>query len=278
MALVIGVDEAGYGPNLGPLVIGLSAWEAEGTKGEGLGAREAQAGVELYARLAEVVCKSPDGERVAIADSKALYKPGGGLANLERGVLATLHAIKGAAPHYWNDLLDATGADPERRRNELPWYESGFDVELPLDCAGEEVDVATRPLKQGSPRGVRPVALAARLVFPAEFNELCAEYGSKGLALSHVTLSLLRQVLDQLPSPQSPSPTFVTCDKHGGRNRYAQLLVEYFPEYPIATVCEGRQESRYRFGPDAQFDVCFRTKGEEQLETALASLTAKYLR
>ena len=29
MTLVIGIDEAGYGPNLGPLVIGGSSWQID---------------------------------------------------------------------------------------------------------------------------------------------------------------------------------------------------------------------------------------------------------
>ena len=29
MTLVIGIDEAGYGPNLGPLVIGSSSWQID---------------------------------------------------------------------------------------------------------------------------------------------------------------------------------------------------------------------------------------------------------
>ena len=30
MGLVIGMDEAGYGPNLGPLVISVTAWDVPG--------------------------------------------------------------------------------------------------------------------------------------------------------------------------------------------------------------------------------------------------------
>jgi hypothetical protein len=33
MALLIGMDEAGYGPNLGPLVISATAWEVPGDGG-----------------------------------------------------------------------------------------------------------------------------------------------------------------------------------------------------------------------------------------------------
>ncbi len=268
MAIVMGVDEAGYGPNLGPLVIGLSAWNVDEAK-------DLRTDVDLYDRLAEVVARRPEGERIAIADSKTLYKPGGGLANLERGLLATLAAIRGDAPGSWNALVDRLGADPLGRRLALPWYAGGWDLEVPVEGSGEAIARGAGLLKQ-SPPGVRPIAMRARLVFPAEFNELCEKHGSKGLALSHVTLELLRDCFDTLP--QLPASTLVTCDKHGGRNRYARLLAEHFPEHPITTVVEGRAESRYRLGPDRSVEVCFRTKGEERLETALASMGAKYLR
>ena len=32
--LVVGTDEAGYGPNLGPLVVGATAWEAAAAPGD----------------------------------------------------------------------------------------------------------------------------------------------------------------------------------------------------------------------------------------------------
>ena len=72
MAILIGTDEAGYGPNLGPLVIGATAWEVPGDFNE----------CDLYHSLASVVSPQPDRERIAIADSKQLFKQGGSLANL----------------------------------------------------------------------------------------------------------------------------------------------------------------------------------------------------
>ena len=48
MTLLIGIDEAGYGPNLGPLCVGASAWRVEG------GGRKAEEG-DLYQLLAEII-------------------------------------------------------------------------------------------------------------------------------------------------------------------------------------------------------------------------------
>ena len=67
--------------------------------------------------------------------------------------------------------------------------------------------------------------------------------------------------------------------KHGGRNRYAGLLAEHFPEWLIEVHGEGRQRSVYRFGPrQRRVEICFQTKAESHLPTALASMASKYLR
>ena len=84
MAFLIGADEAGYGPNLGPLVISASVWQVpDGVEKDG-----------LYGPLAAAVSRVPQPAggkavpRVAIADSKLLYHSGHGLALLERGLWA----------------------------------------------------------------------------------------------------------------------------------------------------------------------------------------------
>lgn len=288
MALIIGIDEAGYGPNLGPLAIGLTAWQVESTRSESpsLASSPFESPSPLYELLDQVVSRQPTNDRIAIADSKTLYKPGGGLQTLELGVLASLNAT-GVAPKSWSELLDALAADEQNVRRELPWHEE-YDPPAPVECSRDEIDShATRLLELASPAGVRPLGMRARLVFPREFNELTERYDSKGAALSHLSMRLLAATLDTqtlsahttAPSPQPPAPIFVTCDKHGGRSKYAPLLVEHFPDCLVTTMVESRPVSKYRLDyRGTPLEIQFRTKGEEHLETALASMIAKYLR
>ena len=259
-------------------------------------------GVDLYERLASVVARSPDDGRIAIADSKAaLYRPGTGLRHLERGVHATLAAM-GESAGRWSALVETCGADPVGHCRRLSWHE-GFDCPLPVDAAADEVArLGERLARECADAGVRPRVVRARLVFPAEFNELVEHYGTKGAALSHLAVGLLRDVLELVggdaasspdldPRAEASSPgalrcasrlseaAFVVCDKHGGRNRYAALLQHFFSDAWIETLTEGRTESRYRWGPEgAGVEVTFRVGGEAFLPTALASMTAKYLR
>ncbi len=265
MTLLIGIDEAGYGPNLGPLCIGASAWRVENREGRAEGS-------DLYERLAKIVCSVPDGERIAVADSKVLYKPAShskhsGLAQLERGVLTALFSLRKEASS-WRGLITPP---------ELPWY-ADYYGELPIDVQAEEVAaLADRFVVACETASVRLVDLRVRMVCPQEFNELTKHFGTKGAALSHVSLGLVKEVLTRHSRPATRNS--ITCDKHGGRNRYAALLQHHFADEPIEIIQESRPVSRYRWGPrDARTEICFRTKGEAELPVALASMAAKYHR
>ncbi len=309
---MIGIDEAGYGPNLGPLAVAATVWRVA-EEGSGVGGQDVSrgrsdrasgvgvlapptAGVDLYERLSSVVCAAPEDDRLAIADSKLLYKPGRGLRLLERGVLTALVAVDGDVTARWT-----VGGDVTARWGELfaawdtaalPWYD-GFDCALPIDADEQEIsDLAQRFTTACVFAGVQLVDVQTRLVFPRELNDLTEHYGTKGAALSHVSIGLLRSTLDTLPAAGravgttaanaralTPDPYFVTFDKHGGRNRYAALLKHHFPDDWIETLHESRPVSRYAWGPpEGQVTVTFRTKGEEELPTALASMAAKYHR
>ncbi len=270
MPYVIGTDEAGYGPNLGPLVISATVWEVpDGAGGE-----------DLYRLLGPCVAPAPAKATgagpapLALGDSKRLYKPGGGLGHLERGLLAAL-GLLGRSPHTWQQAWNVLGADSRAARQSIPWY-AGYDAPIPLAADSRESEPLARSFAAGlTAAGVRLVDVRSRAIFPEEFNGLVERRGSKGALLSHATLALVAGLAESL----GEKPIAVTCDKHGGRNRYASLLAEYFPEWLIEIHGEGRARSVYRFGPaERRVECCFVTKAESHLPNALASMASKYLR
>jgi ribonuclease HII len=288
MTYLVGTDEAGYGPNLGPLVISATLWEVpEGVRSQ-----------DLYGRLSEVIASSPPlkgtqlfsrkelrplGSRqsgqegagkVVLADSKALYQSGHGLAALERGLLAAL-AVLGRRPTRWQEAWDALAPESGPARRAAAWYR-GFDRPLPLDADPADVEPLADALRRGlAACGVRLIAIHSRAILEEEFNRLVHEEGSKATVLSRATLGLVARLIE----PLDQGPIAVLCDKHGGRNRYADLLGQCFPEWFVGVHGENRQRSVYRFGPaERRIEFSFVSKGESHLSAALASMASKYLR
>jgi hypothetical protein len=270
MGYVLGTDEAGYGPNLGPLVISATVWETP----DGVG------GEQLFDRLGRVIASTLSGVAVdggpcvAMADSKILYASGKGLRHLERGLWAALGLLD-CRPRTWRDLWQALAPEALEPMPRMPWY-VGYDEPAPLDCGADEIEPLVDALRDGlADAGVRLVAMRSRAIFEEEFNDLVESHRSKGSALSQQTLGLAARMIESLPDGHIS----LVCDKHGGRNRYGQLLAEHFPEWLVEVRGEGRARSVYRFGPaERRIEVCFRTQAESCLPAALASMASKYLR
>ena len=265
MPFLIGTDEAGYGPNLGPLVVGASVWQVpEKTRPE-----------QLYDVLAGCVCQTPEAGRLAIADSKALYKPGLGLAALEQVVLAIL-ALGRDPVADWDSLWPALAGISPGDLAAHAWH-AGCGLRLPRDVTVEQVAAAAAALKLGCAAvGVELTALQVRAIFPDRFNEQVRSCGNKAEVLSLTTLRLVAELVERLPAA---GQVLVTCDKHGGRDYYAALLQHVFGDTWVRVVREGRGESVYRFRSGGRdIEVRFLMQGEKMLPTALASMAAKYLR
>jgi hypothetical protein len=273
MLYLLGTDEAGYGPNLGPLVVAATLWRVSG-----VGFQPALP--DLYEHLSSGISADPsDAARLAIADSKQLYSSGASLALLERGVLAALHALERPAGS-WQGIWSACSPD---HACELPWHKS-FDRPLPYaldaDRHSSGCDVFRQTLLEAD---VELVDLRACIVQPADFNDRCDRLMNKASVLSAATLTLVRELIrDRIDAPVQ-----IVCDKHGGRNHYAALVWEELaadetadaPGFPVQTLKEGREESIYRWRcGESQREIRFISKGESFLPAALASMTAKYLR
>jgi len=261
--LLIGTDEAGYGPNLGPLVVVATAWSLP----EELNPNE------LWQSLAGVLTNQyrADDRRLYVADSKAVYSAGDGLESLEVPVLAFLQSLGVGAGRI--DVLAASvcADDFQMRFLAEPWNQGELQP-LPLDSCWDHVTEWTEQLRTAMTESdVTLVGIRARILFPEEFNALGAETDSKGSVLSTATLQLVRGLCDRFPG----LPTSVFCDKHGGRNRYDEVIATQFDDRFVFRLEESRERSRYRMD---NLEFCFRTKAESLLPVALASMTAKYLR
>ncbi len=263
MGLLIGMDEAGYGPNLGPLVVTVTVWEVPGSPRE----------FDLWAAMAEVATQSPSKEplKLQIADSKQVYSPGKGLAALEKSVLSALRLL-GKSPKTLGELsADLKSQISNLKSHNPPWL-IGRDLPLPSEVEASLIgDIATKWLECCQRAGVTLRAIRSEIVQPERFNSLVRDCDNKALALSRISLNLLRSVWN----PDDDQPTLVICDKHGGRNRYDDLLAEVLDDRMIFAVGESRERSVYRVGST---ELRFQMKAEANFPVALASLVCKYVR
>lgn len=263
MAILIGIDEAGLGPYLGPYVVTATVWEVPGDTDE----------LDLWDTFAEVLTCTPcDGDaRLHIGDSKAVYQPGKGLAVLERGVLAAAGLLSEDLPATDQELRCRLAYDREDHHNGDPWYASQA---LPLPTANDRSEIRAmaecwRSVLQRV--GIRLRCVRFRVLEPKRFNRLIAVHQNKAAALSTISLQLLRDVV----RGAEEQPVFAWCDKHGGRNRYDLLLSACFDDAFVFRLRESADLSTYRVG---SLEVRFLPRAESILPVALASMVSKYVR
>jgi hypothetical protein len=276
MRIVAGMDEAGYGPLLGPLVVCCWAFEVVDAASDV---------TDLWKRLSTAVCRRPNDKRgrIAIDDSKTLKgskdAAGHPLRHLERGVLCALGALGADAagvpiPEGEEPLLARLALDPAPP---LPWYAGTPPASLPLCHARDELALSANRLRVAMDHaGVRPRGCRAVLVEPAELNRMAAAAGSKGAVNGWAAMRLALQLHDALPDADID----LACDRHGGRTRYREELARAFPDAAVRVLEESETASRYEL---RQGRGCLRVHFETQadarhLAVALSSMTAKYLR
>lgn len=259
MKTLIGIDEAGFGPNLGPLVITASVWEYEDEYDPD----------QLWESLAPVISQSGKigTDQIHVADSKAVHQSSKGIGPLERSVQVLLEAAEHTLTD-WSDLtrfLDPRYGEPTGE----PWFDQA-ELTLPVKVAPEILDqLSLSVLNVWNQAGLKLRTIQSRIVTAREFNRCVEKWNSKSLLLSRLSLELLDGLWNR------DETTLVVCDKHGARNRYDDLLDEICDGEFIFRVEEGKVISRYKV---EQTELRFQMKAESHFPVAVSSMIAKYLR
>ena len=272
MQHIIATDEAGYGPNLGPLVIGATRWESADEDFDFQNAL-AEFVFDQKSNLAQYEKRSAT-PGLMIADSKAVYTSGK-IELLERGVLASLYAIHAAVPTSAGELMTLLGVEPTTIQDSE--YFQCNDTELPIASDLKTVETLGEKITESlSTENAAIKQLSVATVFPKRFNEGIEIHGNKASCLTAESLGLIKTNMDAAQA--HPDDRFdIRCDKHGGRNRYAPTIQEQFGDSWVTIESESRPSSRYGFH-NGRATIEFNSKGESWLPIALASMCAKYVR
>jgi ribonuclease HII len=139
-----GIDEAGYGPTLGPLVVAT-----------------------VWAEAADHDILTETLRATGVRDSKDIHKPRD-LAPLETVTLAGCRWAIGHLPATAAEMFSVLGETPADR--DQPWMQGAEELVLPV--AADSIPVWTTP-------GVLPGGCAGRIVHPAAYNRFLATGANK---------------------------------------------------------------------------------------------------
>ncbi len=269
----VGIDEAGYGPNLGPLV--MTAVVAESVRAE---PEPADSAFDLWGELAGQVDRAGGkSDCLWVDDSKAVHRQRGGRARLEEGALAALEAAAGERPHCFRALLERLGQHTLAAAELEPWLSApavNARLDRPWDIAAPTAGYRNAQALVHPAGRWRIAQVACALVGPRQFNLALDRLQSKAAVHFETFASLLRSVWP------APGRTRTVSDIHGGRRYYLEPLSSAFPDMWIDRGEESNARSCYRIrAGEAHLELELRPRADAgDGLVALASMVSKSVR
>jgi ribonuclease HII len=269
---ILGIDEAGLGPILGPLTLGYAAF--------GLPKPMTPAGI-LALDLWDALELGRDAverkKRPVVCDSKKLYSPAKGVRALEEEVLAWA-ALAGHDPADFGAFRKGFCPLAREKPENYDWYAAEPEP-FPLQAGAERAALRGQALGRAmASTGYSLQGFGVNPILEGELNRLIKSTGNK----SRAEFEGIARIIG--PMWEKHRSLAVVCDRQGGRTRYGRALAKEFPEAQVETLHEAKEISTYELTiPEVEgcprMFIAFMEKGEgHQLPIALASMAAKYMR
>lgn len=266
VAILAGIDEAGFGPLLGPLVVSSSAFSVE----------PALLDEDLWQVLGKSVakCRKHLAGRLLIADSKKAYNRAEGLGHLERTSLAAMECL-GSRPTELTELLTRLCPECVPRLGGYPWHQDLQQCRLAP--ATSDAKIAAKVFADdlrahgGSLADLRTCCLDV-----AYFNRMVQNVRNKAQVLFIAVTQLIHALLSKFPGQE----IHVQVDRQGGRAHYRDNLLRSFPDMELTVVQEGEECSIYEMrDASRRVRLTFEIEADDRyLPVSLASMVSKYLR
>ncbi len=266
MVVLAGIDEAGFGPILGPLVVSSSAFSIPQNL--------------LTADLWKLLRKSV-GEtrkhlagRLLITDSKKAYSKQKGIGHLQRTVLTCLNCLN-KKPTTLTELLSLLSPDCIERLGDYPWHKNIADYHLLVDAA--DIALASSVLKDDlASNGIELLGLKSCCLDVAYYNKMVGSVKNKSNVLFTAVSQLIKNVFDNFAGDEVQ----VIVDRQGGRTRYRRNLQRMFPDMELKIIKEDQTTSSYELTAGGKQMRLHFVVGADQrfFPVSLASMVSKYIR
>jgi len=270
--LVIGVDEAGYGPSMGPLTICATAWRVP---------MSFDADQMTHGLKPEFLTKplQLDSIHIPIGDSKKIHQGKLAAEGLLLGSRFIAYLIDGKIEDDWDHRIKCFAREDWKRLSKIPWYgkvQSKHSRSLNEAIADQPCyfEAAATKLKSSS---IELVGVQSRVIDEIEFNRHIDLTGNKSILLSESTLTLVKDVIMAISTKSELIEVY--CDKHGGRNRYQSILTHIFDQEWFSIEIESQGCSRYTANWNGHLiQIQFKVEGDSIFPSAAASIIAKWTR
>ncbi len=271
MAIIVGIDEAGYGPLLGPLVITSVAFRLP----------EEKLRSDMWKLLENAVGKQKRklAGRLLITDSKKAYSRSQGVLHLRRSVLAALACCDGKLlPSTTTELIDRLCPTAAGRLEWYPWYQNLSEHDL--DANKADIQIAAQVLAATlKGRQMELIDMSSRCLDVGYYNKMVKAVKNKASVSFTSVCSLINDIFAKTCDLDGETLQIIV-DRQGGRSRYQRVLARMFPEMEIAIIKEDNSNSSYELCcGDRRMRIHFPIKADDNfMAVALASMASKYLR
>ena len=268
MAVLVGIDEAGYGPLLGPMVLSSATMSLS----------DELLKADLWQVLNKSVAKQKKGlaGRIHIADSKKVYSKKKGIKNLERSVLASLKNISITGNHFGEIFGQLCSVCNDRiAETNYPWYQNLESIGL--DCSDDDVSVASAFLsKDMKDCGIGLEGVSSITLDVAHYNKMLDVVKNK----ASVSFTSICTLILEAYKKYGDDNLQIIVDRQGGRTHYARVLQRMFEELEITILKEDEKNSSYELGDGKRkMRIHFHIKADDKfMPVALASMVSKYVR